>query len=246
MKEYLADLHIHTVLSPCGDLNMSPAKIVEQAVSKGIGIIGLTDHNSTKHCRLVKKLSAEKGIFTLMGAEVTTREEVHCLTFFENTDTLGEMQSFLDSRLPDIKNDPDFFGYQVVVDENENVVYIEEKLLTNAIDASIDEIEQFVHQLGGIFIPAHIDRYKNSIYSQLGLFPDNLKADALEISWRCQPADFIKAHPEISGFTILTSSDAHFPENIGRVTSCFTIEEPSFSEIRAAIRGENNRKVSLK
>ena len=84
MNKYRADLHIHTVLSPCGNLEMSPANIIKKACEKGLDIIGITDHNSTRHCKLVSKLSELAGIFVLMGAEVTTREEVHCLTFFEN------------------------------------------------------------------------------------------------------------------------------------------------------------------
>jgi predicted metal-dependent phosphoesterase TrpH len=77
MKIFRADLHIHTVLSPCGDLGMSPANIISEAVQKGIDIIGITDHNTTRHCKLISRLAAEKGIFVMQGAEVTTKEEVH-------------------------------------------------------------------------------------------------------------------------------------------------------------------------
>ncbi len=178
MRDFRADLHIHTLLSPCGDLSMSPAKIVSEAARKGIDIIGITDHNSTRHCRLVSRLAANSGIFTLMGAEVTTQEEVHCLAFFED-DKLDLLQDFLDSRLPDIKNDPLIFGDQVVIDEDEMIVYVEERLLISATKASLEEVGSFVHSNGGIFIPAHIDRMRNSIYSQLGFLPAGLQADAL-------------------------------------------------------------------
>jgi len=88
MEFFRADLHIHTVLSPCGDLEMSPGNIVSEAAFKGLDIIGITDHNTTRHCDLIARLGSEKGIFVMQGAEVTTKEEVHCLAFFENTDTL--------------------------------------------------------------------------------------------------------------------------------------------------------------
>ena len=45
--QFKADMHIHSVLSPCGDIEMSPSAIVAQAKAKGLDIIGLTDHNST-------------------------------------------------------------------------------------------------------------------------------------------------------------------------------------------------------
>jgi len=243
MKYFRADLHIHTVLSPCGDLEMSPGNIVSEAALRGIDIIGITDHNTTRHCDLVKRLAADKGIFVMQGAEVTTKEEVHCLAFFENTDALNKFQEYLDSNLPEILNDPSKFGYQVEVDENENVVYQEKKLLINAICKSIDEVESFVHSMNGLFIPAHINRTKNSIYSQLGFLPVNLKADALEISRATTPEQFSKAHPEIKGFTLLRSSDAHYPGDIGSSSTVFFIEEPSFQEIKMALKEENGRKI---
>jgi PHP family Zn ribbon phosphoesterase len=243
MKLFRADLHIHTVLSPCGDLEMSPANIVSEAYRKGIKIIGITDHNTTRHCRLITKMAAGKGIFVMQGAEITTKEEVHCLAFFENTDALERFQEFLDANLPDIPNNPAIFGYQVQVDENEIVVYEEKKLLTNAISKSIGEVEVFIHSLNGLFIPAHINRQKNSIYSQLGFLPENLKADALEVSRSITPEHFAVNHPEICHFSLIRSSDAHYPEDIGAAYTLFSIEEPSFSEIGLALHVLNGRKV---
>jgi 3',5'-nucleoside bisphosphate phosphatase len=243
MKFFRADLHIHTVLSPCGDLDMSPVNIVSEAGRKGLDIIGITDHNTTRHCELITKLSAEKGIFVMQGAEVTTKEEVHCLAFFENTDALKLFQEFLDANLPDIPNNSEYFGYQVQVDEHEVIIYEEKKLLINAIAKSMKEVEIFVHSLNGLFIPAHIDRMKNSIYSQLGFLPDNLMADALEVSRASTPEKFSAAHPEINKFTLTRSSDAHYPDHIGVAFSDYYIEEASFSEIRMALKGINGRKV---
>jgi 3',5'-nucleoside bisphosphate phosphatase len=179
----------------------------------------------------------------MQGAEVTTKEEVHCLAFFENIDALNKFQLFLDMNLPDIINDPEKFGYQVQVDENENIVYEEKKLLTNAISKSFEETEAFIHGLNGLFIPAHINRSKNSIYSQLGFLPENLKADALEISKSSSPFRFGKEHPEINIFPLLRSSDAHYIGDIGSCLTTFYINEPSFAEIRMALKGEYGRKI---
>jgi len=245
MNFFRADLHIHTVLSPCGDLEMSPGNIVSQAALNGLNIIGVTDHNTTRHCRLTAQLAEEKGIFVMYGAEVTTKEEVHCLAFFENTDALNRFQEFLDRNLPDIQNDPSIFGEQVQVDENENIVYEEKKLLINAISRSIEETEAFIHWLGGIFIPAHIDKMKNSIYSQLGFLPPDLNADALEFSKAADIGKFVKEHNELSGFTLIQNSDAHLPEDIGSAFTVFYINEPSFAEIKMALKGEKERKIVL-
>jgi PHP family Zn ribbon phosphoesterase len=243
MKFFRADLHIHTVLSPCGDLEMSPVNIVSEAVLKGLDIIGITDHNTTRHCELIKRLAAEKGIFVMQGAEVTTKEEVHCLAFFENNYSLVKFQEFLDASLPEVINDPLIFGYQLQVDENENVVYEENKLLINAITKSFEETEAFVHSLDGLFIPAHMNRPKNSIYSQLGFLPDKFNADALEISKTTTSEQFFTVHPEVKGFSVIRSSDAHYREDIGTAVTLFFIEEASFPEIKQALKKENGRKI---
>jgi PHP family Zn ribbon phosphoesterase len=243
MDFFRADLHIHTVLSPCGDLEMSPGNIVSEAAFKGLDIIGITDHNTTRHCELISRLAADKGIFVMQGAEVTTKEEVHCLAFFENTDTLKKFQEFLDASLPEINNDPAIFGYQVQVDEDENVIYEERRLLINALSRSIEEIEACIHNLNGLFIPAHINRTKNSIYSQLGFLPDNMRADAFEVSKATTPEKFLKSHPEIMDFSLIRNSDAHYLNDIGSVITTFFINAPTFAEIKMAFRGENGRKI---
>jgi 3',5'-nucleoside bisphosphate phosphatase len=243
MRNILADLHIHTTLSPCGDLDMHPARIVDLASQKGLEIIGITDHNSTRHCALTTELAARKGITVLRGAEVTTREEVHCLAFFENTDALTEFQKFLDDNLPDIQNVAEIFGYQVVCDEAENVIYEEKLLLLSAIQKSLDEVENLVHSLDGLFIPAHIDRNKNSILSQLGFFPEGLNADAIELSRKISRSELAASHPDALNFTIIRSSDAHYPEDIGSAVTQFYISAPSLSEVRMALRGEMGRRV---
>jgi len=244
MREFRADLHIHTVLSPCGDLEMSPAKIIAAALLNRIDIIGITDHNSTRHCSIIKKIAEDHGIFVLQGAEITTKEEIHCLAFFENNETLDIAQDFLDKNLPDIKNDPLKFVYQVQIDENELIVYEEEKLLINAISKSLEEVESFVHGLGGIFIPAHVDRPKNSIFSQIGFIPDDLKVDALEVSGKSPISNFRTKHPELMKYRMISGSDAHYPGDIGSCCTFFTMEEICFREIRMTLAHINGRYIS--
>lgn len=243
MQQYRADLHIHTLLSPCGDLEMSPANIVEVAAQKKIDILGIADHNSTKHALLIKKLAAEKGIFTLCGAEVTTREEVHCLAFFENVDALAQFQQYLDEHIAKVKNDPKYFGHQVVVDEEEMIVEEVDHLLISAINQSVEQVEKKVHQLDGLFIPAHIDRPKYSLTSQLGFVPPDIKADALEISRHTTREEVLKKFPYLKSFTFTTSSDAHFPDDIGKKVCLFEMDALNFQEIKMALKGEDGRRV---
>ncbi|HRW63573.1 MAG TPA: PHP domain-containing protein [Bacteroidales bacterium] len=245
MNLYKADLHTHTVLSPCGDLEMSPANIVMQAKKKGIEILGITDHNSTKNCKVVEQVAKESGIFILKGVEITTKEEAHCLAFFEKDEELDEFQDYLDRHITKIKNDVKKFGYQVVVDEEENITEQIDWLLISALDVGIQEIEKQVHKLNGLFIPAHIDRARNSLLSQLGFVPADLNADALEISKNTKKNEFLIQNNYLADYCFIQSSDAHFVNNIGDVSTLFRLKEKSFEEIRMALKNENERKVLI-
>lgn len=245
MKSFRTDLHIHTVLSPCGDLEMSPARIVSLASKRGLDIIGITDHNSTKQCELVWKLGKRLGLTVIPGCEMTTREEVHCLGFFENFDALNEFQDFLDLHLTIIPNKPSLFGYQAVVDEFDYILEEQANYLGASLDVSVEEVEQKVHELSGIFIPAHIDRPRNSLYSQLGFFPPELKVEALQISKLADEKavrEKFSINPEI---TLVKFSDSHYPEDLGLSFTIFEMEEPTFHELRMALKGEAGRKVII-
>ena len=245
MKVYRADLHTHTVLSPCGDLEMSARNIVEAALDRHIDILGITDHNSTLNAMLVKKVAAEEGILVLTGAEVTTREEIHCLTFFEDESALGEFQKWIEENITRIPNSPSRFGHQVVIDEDENILDEVEYLLIMALTQTIDQVEAKVHDLNGLFIPAHVDRPVNSILSQLGFFPPALKYDAIELYFHGRHEDLIKQHTIMSRVPLIRSSDSHYLNQIGKTHTGFMIEELSFDEIRLALKGEGGRAVII-
>ncbi|MCX6268250.1 MAG: PHP domain-containing protein [Bacteroidetes bacterium] len=245
MKKFRADLHIHTVLSPCGDLDMSPDVIIARAKEMHLDIIGITDHNSTRQCRIASQLGALNGICVLSGAEVTTKEEVHCLTFFETDSQLYEFQAFLDMHLPDIQNDTRRFGHQVVVDAENNIVYTEERLLISGLNQSIEEVEAMVHRLNGLFIPAHIDKRRFGVLEQLGFLPPDLNVDALEISPFCKLDDFLGQHPELCRYKYVSGSDAHFPEQIGKRVTIFELENASFGEIRKSLHQPASGKIEI-
>ena len=245
MNRFKADLHTHTLLSPCGDLDMTPDHIIELALQKGIDIIGITDHNATLHCKLSEKYAHNRDIFVLCGAEVTTKEEAHCLAFFENHEMLDAFQNYINEHLPDIPNAPDFFGDQVQIDSAMNIVYEEPRLLTSGLNKSINAIAEKVHELNGIFIPAHIDKQKNSVISQLGFIPFDLEYDAVELSEHGKKAEILKQHPYLDGKTFIRSSDAHFPGQIGKVSCYFEMQTRTFDEIRKALRQQEGRRVIL-
>ena len=245
MRTFRTDLHIHTVLSPCGGLEMSPANIVSLADKRGLDIIGITDHNSTRQCELVWKLAQQTNLTVIPGCEMTSREEVHCLGLFEDFDALRIFQDYLDRYLSIIPHNASLFGYQVVVDQDENILEELDYYLGASLNVSVEEIEQKVHELSGVFIPAHVDRPRNSLFSQLGFLPPELKVDALQIS-KLADEKSIRERYQISNETALVRfSDAHYPDDLGKTYTFFEMETPSFSEIRKALKREDGRGVKI-
>ncbi len=242
MPLFKADLHIHTVLSPCGSLDMSPLNIVQTALDKKLDIIGITDHNSTRQCASVLEAAKDKPLSIFCGVEVTSKEEVHCLAFFETKTELDDFQNYLDTHLPNIPNNPEKFGYQVVVDADENIIYEEERWLVPGIDQNIDEIADQVHKLNGIFIPAHINKPKNGLIGQLGFIPRDLKADAFEISQHISRKKMVEQDNYLADKILLQNSDAHFIDAIGNNFNTFEMQEATFSEFRKVLGQRNGQK----
>jgi PHP family Zn ribbon phosphoesterase len=245
MQKFRADLHIHTVLSPCADLEMSPQNIVTKAKEANLHIIGISDHNSTRNAKLVKQLAAEEGIYVLCGAEVTTKEEVHCLAFFEHEKELDAFQVFLEEQITKIPNPNGHFGYQPVLDVNEEIVEMVPYYLTSALKLGISAIQKKVYELNGLFIPAHVNRPLNGLFSHLGFIPKKLEFDAMGISGKTTEKHVRKHYVVQDKISLLYNSDAHFLDQIGASFSVFNMAEISFSEVKMALNQQDNRFVEI-
>ncbi len=242
LKEFRGDLHIHTCLSPCADLSMLPTAIVKEAKRKEVDIIGICDHNSGENVRAVKEAGKREGISVIGGMEITSKEEVHILALFDDDSRLSSIQETIYENLPGA-NDESVFGEQLVVDEEDRILASNGRLLIGATELMIDEIVETIRQLGGIAIASHVDRDSFSILSQLGFIPEGLDLDALEVSPLSSVETVQKSLPQLSDFPMVTFSDAHFLEDIGKTATRFLIESASVHEIRKALSGEGGRKI---
>lgn len=223
-----ADLHIHTCLSPCASLDMSPRAVVHAAVAAGLDLIAVTDHNATHNCPTVERLAGRAGLACLYGAEVTTEEEAHVLCLFETAEQAQEFGAFLATLLPAMPHDPERFGDQVYVDEEDVILGVVSTSLLAACAISAEALLAEVHRRGGIFVPAHVDRPSWSLYSQLGFLPP-YDYDAVEVT---TPAAAAKA----AGYTAVVSSDAHEIADIGRQTVGIHVGGPEMEQVREALR----------
>ena len=250
---FKADLHIHTCLSPCGDLSMVPSRIVLEAKVRQLDIIGICDHNSSDNIKAVQKAGEKEGLMVLGGMEITSREEAHVLALFDDQAETAEMQEIVSNSLEG-ENDEKAFGEQVIVDDRDRVVGINPKLLIGATSLSIGEIVRCIHSLGGLAIASHVDREMFSVTSQLGFIPDGIGFDALELSpnyFRRTPATDRPVRERVykdfgySGYPIVSFSDAHYPEDIGLSSTLFEMKERVFEEICEALSGLDERTVKI-
>lgn len=244
MNRYLVDLHIHSLLSPCGDLDMSPAVIVDRALAAGLDAIAICDHNSTLQAQVVREVGKRKGLEVFLGTELTTREEVHCVVLLPDGDAAGRLQEWVDANLVKMPNVPEKFGDQVWVDAEEMIGGEVEWYLNSPMDKSVEEIADKAKELGGLFVPAHVDRQANSLIGQLGFISPMLPVDAVEYNFP-DKVEHLKSngHKYLNKHMMYTASDAHFPHLIGTNPSWLYAEELSFDELRRAFAGEGDRRI---
>lgn len=100
LKVFNCDLHIHTCLSPCAELDMHPHALVDKACSAGLDIIAICDHNSSENVPYVINASQGKNLKIFPGMEITTSEEVHFLALFDSMSDLAKLQEFVYHHLP--------------------------------------------------------------------------------------------------------------------------------------------------
>jgi len=246
LREFRADLHIHTSLSPCADEEMFPKRIIEQAKMNNLDIIGICDHNSAENVAATQKIGYKSNIAVIGGIEATSQEEVHILALFDDLQELFRFQEIVYDKLPGF-NDEKVFGRQLIVNENDEVTGYNCRLLIGATSLSLQEIVETIYLLGGLSIASHIDRKSFSIIAQLGFIPEELILDALELSPNCQNQmgsfSDMRINQELHGFPLVTFSDAHFLRDIGKSLTIFFIEEASIKEIKKALSGKDGRKV---
>lgn len=242
LSTFRADLHIHTCLSPCGDWDMTPRSVVETSAEKKLDIIAITDHNSVENTEAAMERGRELGIIVFPGMEICTQEEAHVLALFDCMDNALAMQEFVYAHL-DGDNQPDIFGYQVVANVMDEVVDQNPRLLIGATRIDLNTLVDHIHAVGGLAVAAHIDKTAYSIRGQLGFIPPDLPLDAVEVSFRSRPEDAESTLLMGMPIPCITSSDAHFISEIGRVSTKFYISEPTIAEIKLALQGKEGRKM---
>lgn len=229
------DLHIHSCLSPCGDEEMTPNNIVGMAQLLELPVIAVADHNTARQLPAVQKLAEEAGILLVPAIEITTAEEAHILSLFPDLESALAMSDELYEALPPVRNKPDIFGAQIIMDEEDNPTGELTKLLINATRFTIGEVFKRVRGHGGVPVPAHIDKSSYSVLSSLGMIPPELEVKTVEVSPNGIKKGFVP--PGDEKYRVITDSDAHALEVLsGHEASAMELEELSIEAILRKFR----------
>ncbi len=232
------DLHLHSCLSPCGSDEMTPVNIVNMALLLGYDMIALTDHNSCRNTPAAVKIGEENGLTVVPGMELCTAEEAHVICLFPTVNAAMRFQRYVTERSVKIKNKPEIFGRQLVMDEYETVIDEEENLLLNAAAISVNDIQRAAHDFGGAAFPAHVDRNAFSVIASLGAIPPEAGFAAAEIAAGGNAQKLLQTNPELNGKILLLNSDAHYLENMPEPKAWIDLPEKTPECLIEALRGK--------
>ncbi len=225
---YHIDLHMHSCLSPCGDNDMTPNNIVNMALIKQLDIIAVTDHNSSLNLEAIIECAKETNLLVIPGMEIETSEEVHFVALFRDLNSCKKMSDIIMQTLTPIKNNVDIFGEQRILNsEDEQIGFVEQCLVVSS-KLSIYDIMPKVKELGGVLIPAHVDKTSYSIISNLGYIPDDLEFKTVELSKNIDNDTALNKYPYLQKYKLIHSSDAHYLWDIAERGLCsIELEEKS-------------------
>lgn len=242
LRLFRADLHVHTCLSPCASLDMGPRAIVRRAAELGLGMVAIADHNSCENAGAAMKAGRRWGVRILPGMEVTSREEVHILGLFDELDETFDLQQMVYDQLPGWPRQ-EVFGSQVVLNEADEVLGFNDRPLGAATGLSVEQVVRSIHALGGVAVAAHVDRESFGLIGHLGFVPEGLDLDAVEVSPRLTTREARRRFPQIAGYPLIRSSDAHELEQVGGTCTTFRLREPTLAEMRKAFQGVGGREI---
>ena len=236
--KYYYDLHMHSCLSPCGDMDMTPNNIVGMSKLLGLDVIALTDHNSVLNCKAVMKLGEENGLCVIPGMELTTMEEIHVVCLFPTYEKALQFNDYVKEHQMQFPNRVDIYGRQVIMDENDEEIGEVENLLILATDISVMDIKPLVESFDGVCYPAHINRDSMSIISSLGDIPPECDFKTAEVSSSGDVEKLKERYPILSDMLIVRDSDAHYLQNMRDAENFFELDELSIDSVLKKLKNE--------
>lgn len=229
MTAYYYDLHIHSALSPCADNDMTPNNIAGMAALKGLQILALTDHNSAKNCPAFFEACKRQGIIPIAGMELSTAEDIHIVCLFRELDDAMRFDAEIEKHLMPIKNRPEIFGDQQILDGEDEQIGEFETLLISATDLPIADAIALARSFGAHVHPAHIDRESNGIVAILGDVPPEYEFSTFELRERASLERLSPTVEQLRADNLLVCSDAHHLWDISEAENSLDIDDEPYS-----------------
>jgi uncharacterized protein (TIGR00375 family) len=248
LRRVFADLHLHIGSTGRGEpVKISASRALtfrniahEASRRKGIRLLGVIDAHSPGVQRDIAELLDRgemeeapgggiryRDVTILLGAEIEVKEPgrgpAHHLVFLRDFEAMRSFTDWLAKRMTNVA------------------------LSSQRVRAGGRELQREAAARGGLFIPAHIFTPHRSLYGSCAdrladaLDPDLVDAVELGLSADTAMAGLV---PELDRYAFLTNSDAHSLARIGREYNAIMLAEPSFDELRKALRGEDGRHIA--
>ena len=163
--KYFYDLHIHTALSPCADVLMSPNNILNMAMLKELNIIAITDHNSCLQLDVIEELKESYEMLVVPGAEIEVKEKYHVVCLFASFEEARRFQKEIESYLHKTMHDEVMYGEQHLFDVFDDIVNQYQVSLMGSSNIGLLQLRHMMNQYQGIMILANIEIFNHQLES---------------------------------------------------------------------------------
>lgn len=198
--KYAYDIHIHSVLSPCADVLMTPNNIFNMAKLKQLDIISITDHNSLKQLSTCHELSKSYDMLFIPGVEITVSENFDVLCYFKKIDDALKFDQILDEYVVKQVIKKDHFKDQEIMNLDDEIIDIYPYALSEPLKLSIYKLIELLKPFESLLVFAHVDRN----YRSGKAFVNLIDCDAIEVDHLKNKSSFLNTNKPI-----LYNSDAH-------------------------------------
>lgn len=239
---YIADLHIHSKYSRATSKNMDIEHCVQWAKNKGISLLGTADITHPLWFSELKKTlqpSERKGIYTYNGIDFILTGEVN--NIFPKDNIVRKIHNIvLFSSFEGAERfNKEIEKFTELLIDGRPILQINSKMLLKMVRESDPE---------GFIIPAHIWTPHFSLFGANSGFDriedcfeeESENVFALETGLSSDPPmNWLLS--QLDRFTLVSNSDAHSPQKIGREANVFS-EPFSFSELKEILKTNDRRR----
>ena len=201
----------------------------------GLNLMALTDHNSCANCPAFFKAAQRVGIIPVAGMELETAEEIHVVCLFETLEGAMKFDREVAKRRFPIRNKPELYGNQLILDGEDNEIGKDPMLLVCATSITLSEVGELVSAFGGVCYPAHIDRQSNGILAILGDFPPDVPFTCAELNDMSKSEGLLLRYPALAGKDFISGSDAHRLDAVRDAEFSFELDASEPDKVRAAL-----------